>query len=85
MTDKIGETIMLHTFPTHIKAFYMKKCKDDPAFTESVDILMPNVGKNLSSNALLWGMEKSFYIDFIAPVTKERMVCSDLEGILLGC
>lgn len=45
MTDKIGETIMLHSFPAHIKAFYMQKCKDNREFTESVDILMPNVGE----------------------------------------
>merc|ERR1719350_2171799 len=45
MTDKIGEPIILHSFPAHIKAFYMQKCKDNRDFTESVDILIPNVGE----------------------------------------
>ena len=45
MTDKINRPIMLVHFPKHLKSFYMPGLKDDPNYTESVDILVPGVGE----------------------------------------
>jgi len=57
MTDIIGTPVFLYGFPAELKAFYMKKMpidgKNGPVFTESCDLLMPNVGE-IVGESLSW-------------------------------
>ena len=45
MVDTLNVPVFLTGFPRSLKAFYMKRIPGDEDYTESVDLLMPNVGE----------------------------------------
>lgn len=58
MTDQINRPIMLCRFPASIKSFYMQKCPEDRQLTESVDILLPNVGEIVGGSMRMFDEEE---------------------------
>lgn len=58
MTDAFNEPIMLCRFPAEIKSFYMAKCPEDRRLTESVDVLLPNVGEIVGGSMRSWDHEE---------------------------
>ncbi|CAE6466518.1 unnamed protein product [Rhizoctonia solani] len=58
MTDQLGVPIFLYGFPKELKSFYMKKIPGDEAFTESCDLLMPNVGEIVGGSMRIADMEE---------------------------
>ncbi|QRV98052.1 asparaginyl-tRNA synthetase [Ceratobasidium sp. AG-Ba] len=58
MTDQLNVPIFLHGFPKELKSFYMKRIPGREGFTESCDLLMPNVGEIVGGSMRIADMEE---------------------------
>jgi len=62
MTDILGVPVFLYGFPVELKAFYMKKMPKEEGskhvFTESCDLLMPNVGEIVGGSMRISDMDE---------------------------